>query len=59
MEPTTRAVCLDILIDTLQDIVAIQPENLQAIRDMVKEWRKEFVYCTSVTVIAMYIIVCA
>ena len=37
--PTTRAVCLGILIDTIQGTVAIPPEKLEVIRAMVKEWR--------------------
>ena len=35
--PTTRAVCLRILIDTIQATVAIPPEKLDVIRAMVKE----------------------
>ena len=39
VEPTTRAVCLGILIDTVQGTVAIPPQKLEVIKQMVKEWR--------------------
>ena len=35
--PTTKAVCLDILIDTVEGTVANPPEKLQDIKNMVKE----------------------
>ena len=38
VEPTTRAVCLGILVDTVHT-VAIPPEKLDVIRAMVKEWQ--------------------
>ena len=37
--PTTRAVCLGILIDTEQGTVVIPPEKLENIKSMVKEWK--------------------
>ena len=39
VEPTTSAVCLGILIDTVQGTVAIPPEKLEVIRQMIKEWK--------------------
>ena len=43
--PTTQAVCLGILIDTVEGTVAIPPEKLKDITNMVKEWKgKKF--CT-------------
>ena len=43
--PTTRAVCLGILIDTVDGTVAIPPEKLQDIKNMVKQWKGKK-YCT-------------
>ena len=37
--PTTQAVCLGILIDTVEGTVAIPPEKLKDITNMVKEWK--------------------
>ena len=43
--PTTKAICLGILIDTVEGTVAIPPEKLKDIRHMVHEWKgKQF--CT-------------
>ena len=43
--PTTQAVCLGILIDTVEGTVAIPPEKLTDIICLVKEWKgKKF--CT-------------
>ena len=39
VEPTTKAVCLGILIDTVQGTVAIPPEKLEVVKQMVKDWR--------------------
>ena len=39
VQPTTRAVCLGILIDTIEGTIAIPPEKLDTIREMVREWR--------------------
>ena len=38
VEPTTKAVCLGILIDTVQGTVAIPPEKLEVVKQMVKDW---------------------
>ena len=38
---TTKAVCLGILIDTVEGTVAIPPEKLQDIKNMVKEWKNK------------------
>ena len=45
VHPTTRAVCLGILIDTIEGTVAILPDKLDAIKLMVKEWRHKS-FCT-------------
>ena len=39
VEPTTKAVCLGILVDTVEGTVAIPPEKLGVVREMVKEWK--------------------
>ena len=39
VEPTTRAVCLGILNDTVQCTVPIPPEKLEVIKEMVKDCR--------------------
>ena len=36
--PSTQAVCLGILVDTVQGTVAIPPEKLQYIREMIDVW---------------------
>ena len=43
--PTTKAVCLGILIDKVKGTVAIPPEKLEDIRNMVQEW-KDKKFCT-------------
>ena len=43
--PTTQAVCLGILIDTVQGTVAIPPDKLQDIKIMIKQWKGKKV-CT-------------
>ena len=43
--PTTQAVCLGILIDTVEGTVAIPPEKLKDITIMVKEWKGKN-FCT-------------
>ena len=43
--PTTKAVCLGILIDTVKGTVAMPPEKLEDIRNMVQEW-KDKKFCT-------------
>ena len=43
--PTTRAVCLGILIDTVDGTVAIPPEKLQDVKNMVNQWKGKK-YCT-------------
>ena len=39
VHPTTRAVCLGILIDTIEGTVAVPPDKLEAIKSMIIEWR--------------------
>ena len=39
VEPTTKVVCLGILIDTVQGTVSIPPEKLEAIKEMIRDWR--------------------
>ena len=39
VEPTTKAVCLGILVDTVQGTVAIPPEKLEVVKQMVNDWR--------------------
>ena len=43
--PTTRAVCLGILIDTVHGTVAILPEKMQDVKNMVNQWKGKK-YCT-------------
>ena len=38
VEPTTRAVCLDVLIDTVEGTIAIPPEKLENVRHMINSW---------------------
>ena len=45
VEPTTKTVCLGILIDTVQGTVAIPPEKLEVVKYMVEEWRNKK-WCT-------------
>ena len=39
VEPTMKAVCLGILVDTVAGTVAIPPEKLDVVKEMVREWR--------------------
>ena len=39
VEPTTKAVRLGILVDTMEGTIAIPPEKLDVVKEMVKEWR--------------------
>ena len=45
VQPCTRAVCLGILVDTIQGTVAIPQEKLDAIRATVSQWKSKN-YCT-------------
>ena len=38
VEPTTRAVCLGVLIDTVEGTIAIPPEKLENVRHMIDAW---------------------
>ena len=39
VQPATQAICLDILVDTIQGTVAIPQEKLDVIRTMVTQWK--------------------
>ena len=45
MAPTTKAICLGILIDTVEGTVTIPSEKFSDIKDMVKEWKGKKFLC--------------